>query len=1766
MAGLLGLTQALQAAVLIDQGDRWRYHLGTNEASLPDLTAWRGRGFDDSSWAESQAPFGYANPPNHPAESTIATPLPSSQEGGYLCVFFRKTFLLSNVADIGALHLSLNVDDGWIGWLNGTNLDRINLADGEPTIGWTALVAGEPTETALSLTTNLGQMLFVGTNVLAIQVFNAGSGSSDLFFEASLVSEVDQTPPLVVEVSPPPGAAVRELTQLEVFFDSNVRGVDATDLLINGQPATNLTVYSPRDYLFKFPQPPVGTVQVAWVANHGITDLASSPNAFAGGNWTYQVQPGVPAPTVIISEFMADNEHGIRDDDANRSDWIEILNLGPGLVDFAGWFLTDTTTNLTKWRFPAVSLDVGKFLLVWASGNSKTNPLAPLHLNFKLEKNGGYLALLDPRTNVVFEFAPYYPPQRADVSYGCDRANPSLTGYFFSPTPGAPNVTAGPGFAPPPQFSLEGGVYTSNSLTVTLTAPAGTIRYTLDGSVPATNSPTYSSPLQFSANTMIKARVFLPGLLPSDIAAQQYILLDRSLTNFSSNLPLLIIETGGRGIAQDVPPGQLRTPAALLAIDTFRGRSSLLSKPDFRGLCELEIRGQSSSGFPKRPYNLETQDAFRNDLDVPLLGLPADSDWALYNPYTDKPFIQNFLAFELHEKMGHYAVRRRFFELFVETTKGRLTYPRDYAGIYMLQEKIKIADNRVRLQRLSAYDNALPDISGGYIIKKDKDSTGDKNFGTTGGAGFSGQSLKIHDPKPREITTAQLNWIRDYLVRFEKALYATDWTRATGTNHYSWYIDVDSFVDNHWIVEFSKQIDGYRLSNFLHKDRGGKLKMEPIWDWNLSFGNADYLEGWQTSGWYYPLCGENDHPWLRRLICGTTSGSGATGDPDFNQRIIDRWSELRTNVLSASNVVARVDELAAMLTEAADRDFQKWPRLGAYVWPNPSFYVTPRTYEGIIAAMNNWIRGRFAWIDGRFVRSPSFNVHGGPVPAGFSLTITAPAGTIYYTLDGTDPRLPGGGISSAASPHLGPIPINANARAVARARSANGWSGPTAATFVVRTPPLAITEIMYHPAPPPPGGSSPAGDFEYVELANLDAKAFNLVGCRIRGAVEFTFPDLVLGAGRRVLVVRNRTAFISRYGAVWPIAGEYVGALANARGRLILEGRFGEPIQDLVYQDDWYRVTDGVGFSLTPVNEAAPADQWPRQTAWRPSSLLQGSPGEPDSPPPSFPPVVISEALTHTDPPAIDAIELQNLSDRSADIGGWFLSDDPQAPKKFRLPDGLKVGPGGFVVFTEDDFNSPAAALVPFALDSAGDQVYLFSGDAHTNLTGYCQGFAFGAQRAGVTFGRHVTSLAEEHFVAQAAPTLGTDNVGPLVGPVVISELMYRPADVFANGAWWNNTEDEYVELLNCGREPAPLFDPAYPVNPWRLTGGIAFTFPLGVSLPPGGYLLVVSFDPAQETNQLAAFKLKYAVPDGVPILGPCSGHLDNRKDTVALERPDTPELAGPNAGQAPYVLVEQVRFSDEYPWPAAPDGIGFGLNRRDPARHADDPANWEGAPPSPGQPRVAATTLALTLPPQSRNALVGNTVNFEVRVNGLGPLRYQWRFNGENLAGATNSTLTLTNVQPAQAGAYAVVVLNPATSLTSESAWLGVETDADGDGLGDGWELACGLDPYRANEPAADPDKDGLSNLAEYVAGTNPLDPQSCVKFDRIAAAASTTLWFSAVSNRTYTVQYTDSLNRPVWNRLLDFPGQPATRSVSVTDHGTAAQRYYRLVTPRQP
>lgn len=201
----------------------------------------------------------------------------------------------------------------------------------------------------------------------------------------------------------------------------------------------------------------------------------------------------------------------------------------------------------------------------------------------------------------------------------------------------------------------------------------------------------------------------------------------------------------------------------------------------------------------------------------------------------------------------------------------------------------------------------------------------------------------------------------------------------------------------------------------------------------------------------------------------------------------------------------------------------------------------------------------------------------------------------------------------------------------------------------------------------------------------------------------------------------------------------------------------------------------------------------------------------------------------------------------------------------------------------------------------------------------------------------------------------GRPNSAPKVGPVVINEIHYHP--VVAPGPTpAENPTDEFVELHNFADIRMPLFDPLNPENRWQLAEGVEFEFPRGTVIPAHGHVLVVNFDPSGDSVLEASFRNRYGVPSDVQIFGPLGGRLANDSDVVELVRPDPPQKPPhPDAGFVPYLLVEQVAYSDVLPWPVNLELSGHSLQRRAGRDFSNDAVNWKAAPPTPGRPNFVS-------------------------------------------------------------------------------------------------------------------------------------------------------------------------------------------------------------------
>jgi len=594
------------------------------------------------------------------------------------------------------------------------------------------------------------------------------------------------------------------------------------------------------------------------------------------------------------------------------------------------------------------------------------------------------------------------------------------------------------------------------------------------------------------------------------------------------------------------------------------------------------------------------------------------------------------------------------------------------------------------------------------------------------------------------------------------------------------------------------------------------------------------------------------------------------------------------------------------------------------------------------------------------IEPPEYAQHGGAISSGFQLTMTNPngaTGTMFYKLDGTDPRAAGGAKASGATQYSGSVALSRTTHVKARVYKSNAtWSAVHAHTFnyTAHHPLLRITEIHYNPL----GG----GEFEFVELQNVSGSTtIGLSEMTFGKGLDYTFaPGAELGPGQFAVLVRNAEAFTNRYPTVQgstdvPIFGVYRGKLDNGGERLELVDAGGVTVASVRYNDrtPWPEEADGNGFSLVYTGTD---DDQDHPEKWRASNLIGGSPGYDEGDPYR---VVINEALTHTDLPQVDTIELYNDGDAAVDIGGWWLSDSDDDFFKWQIPSHV-LGAGGYKTYDESDFGAA------FRLSSHGDEVYLTKWDARSNLLYYAEA-RFGGAENGRAFGRYVKSDGDSDFVAQSETnTLGAANAYPLVGPVVISELMYHPPD----------GGDEFVELMNVSDSAVGLYDPTTPTNSWRLDGAVEYTFPTGVTLQAGEIALVVS------TNA-SSFRAKYGVPTQIQIFDTYQGALDNAGESVKLWRPDTPDTNG-----LPWILVDRVKYNDNSPWPESADGAGPTLERIAPALYGNDPINWSASAQSTGTPGAV-----------NSGVLVSKTAGWRYHDRGI-DLGTGWRASGYDASG----------------------------------------------------------------------------------------------------------------------------------------------------------------------
>jgi hypothetical protein len=824
-----------------------------------------------------------------------------------------------------------------------------------------------------------------------------------------------------------------------------------------------------------------------------------------------------------------------------------------------------------------------------------------------------------------------------ELSAVVDTGAAPVTGFFTTATPEARN--GGAESVQLPQkvaFSRASGPFTTAfSLTLSGANANQQIRYVIaDPSAspgaqvaePALDSALYAGPIAISSNKLIRAAVFDASTgQRGAVTTVHYALLETGATNntsnFTSNLPILVADDHGAGQPVDSSSGTYTTSMVYI-FPPVNGTAAINSTPAVATRAGLRVRGRSSQGFPKKSYGMETWNEVNDDLKMPLLGLAKESDWILNGPWNyDDTYIHNAFMYELSRQVGYWAPRTQFVEMFTNSNGGKLDYT-DYAGVYVLTEKIESGADRLDITEIAPGDVGGDAVTGGYIFKWDQPDADEVSWKTTRGIPSEDSSNVIVEPDADDDTSEQVDYLKNYIQSFENALF-TDRASGFATRNYRKYIDVRSWVDYHIFQMLSMNVDAVRLSSFFHKDRNAKIMAGPLWDFDRTLGSDNGTDAnpmsWGDSSMQNRFFAIN---WWGQLF----------KDPDFVQAWVDRWWELRAGPFANANLLAIVTSLGAQIGNAAGaRDAARWPDNAA----------AGGIYSNEITAMKNWLTaGRAPWIDSQMPVAPSASVASGVVAAGTTVTLSG-TGSIRYKTDGGDPRAAGGGASLNVATYSTPIAINQTTVLTSRRFGtfapfplsvSTTWSAPLRRVYLVDEAfaiagDIAVSEISYDPAVPTagelanfPGGLS-GGDFEFLELRNIGNRTVNTFEMTFAADTPFSaikLDPLSLAPGETALVVKNREAFLARYGSALAsrVVGEWRdGSLSNDGEEIRLLARDGSVVQSLTYQPS---ATGGRSLNLSGTSWLAeapsPGSQGPTLAQWMAFHFPAGTVNTTDDP------------------------------------------------------------------------------------------------------------------------------------------------------------------------------------------------------------------------------------------------------------------------------------------------------------------------------------------------------------------------------------------------------------------------------------------------------------------------------------------------------------------------------------------------------------------------
>lgn len=550
-----------------------------------------------------------------------------------------------------------------------------------------------------------------------------------------------------------------------------------------------------------------------------------------------------------------------------------------------------------------------------------------LHTNFKISSGSETIRLFNSSGTIVSEIIAENLPKNTSIGVSIN------TGEIVS------YADTTPGFRNSSQeylgsvqseviFSNQGGLINEPlSLILSGNNSEEVIRYTIGDNDPTENSPIYTNPIEIAETTTVRAQIFSDNYLPSSVYTKSYTFNNSQFTD--SNLPIIIINTENGAEIPDEP----KILGTMKIIQRPNGARNFLTDANndeylnYSGTIGIETRGSSSQALPKKPYGIDTlEDDGLEDKGVILLGMPKEDDWILNSFAFDDSMMRDYISYEMTREMGQYAANLKYCEVVLNG---------DYIGLYALSEKIKRDGDRVNIAKLSDDENSLPEITGGYLMQTDRVSDEDP------AAWYSNNAVYIHEkPNSDDITPQQSSYIEGVFRSLDNNA-----NNSNITTGYPSIIDIPSFVDYILIAEFASNVDAYALSTYYHKDRGGKLRAGPVWDYNLTFGN-DLFDFFDvnfdrsfTDVWQFQYSNIGSFFWGSLFYNST-----------FQCYLAKRFNELTKEgqPLNYNYISNLIDNTVTLISEATIRENQRW--------------ATIENFSGEIANMKTWIQERITWM------------------------------------------------------------------------------------------------------------------------------------------------------------------------------------------------------------------------------------------------------------------------------------------------------------------------------------------------------------------------------------------------------------------------------------------------------------------------------------------------------------------------------------------------------------------------------------------------------------------------------------------------------------------------------------------------------------------------------------------------------------------------------------------------------------------------------------